>query len=546
VTSKKSHPRVAEFFPFPEIRPAQEEALAVIEKAHAAHKKFVVLEIPTGGGKSGIAIAAAQWAKAVFGGGSYILSPQKTLTSQYLDDFAKIGLRELRGRNSYQCAEFGTDCERGGALRGANKDACQRCPYRLAKQDFISSALGVTNFSYYISEMGSAGELGRRSMLILDEGHNTEMALLGETDIEIKPRQQIQYGIQSIPQKSTSVAEYRRWAEKMVCPVVDNYIQGEEKLEHSNNEEKIASFQRVSSARKMLLRLARFIKSDALDQWIAWTDDKNVITIRPLTPRLYAGRMLFDHADMIIVMSATILDIKTFTRNLGIDEKTCEFLALPSDFPKENRQIQYRPIGSMVSALQDKTLPALASFIRDVISQSHANEKGMVHTHTRRINEYLVNALKDLGSRIITYNNPKDRDRAVNAHRTSPQPTVLFSPGMAEGLDLKDDLSRFQIICKVPYPYLDQYTRSRMKLDPAWYRWRTALTLVQATGRSVRSKNDYAITYVADSQFERFITENMNCLPVWWMDAIRWPKSNSFTMKTSDPKGKAGSPDPLF
>lgn len=69
VTSKKSHPRVAEFFPFPEIRPAQEEALSVIEKAHAAHKKFVVLEIPTGGGKLGIAIAAAQWAKAVFGGG---------------------------------------------------------------------------------------------------------------------------------------------------------------------------------------------------------------------------------------------------------------------------------------------------------------------------------------------------------------------------------------------------------------------------------------------------------------------------------------------
>jgi len=49
----QKEPRISEFFPFPEIRPAQEVALSVIEKAHANHKKFVVLEIPTGGGKSG-------------------------------------------------------------------------------------------------------------------------------------------------------------------------------------------------------------------------------------------------------------------------------------------------------------------------------------------------------------------------------------------------------------------------------------------------------------------------------------------------------------
>jgi Rad3-related DNA helicase len=97
---------------------------------------------------------------------------------------------------------------------------------------------------------------------------------------------------------------------------------------------------------------------------------------------------------------------------------------------------------------------------------------------------------------------------------------------MAEGLDLKDDLSRFQIICKVPYPYLDHYTKSRITLDPAWYQWRTALTLVQATGRSVRSKTDYAVTYVLDADFERFIARNKSVLPRWWLDAIRWPKKD--------------------
>src|SRR5215471_19247380 len=102
-------PKVADFFPFAEIRPVQEEALSAIEKAYAAHKKFVVLEVPTGGGKSAIAVVAAKWSKAVFRGGTYILSPQKTLTSQYIQDFAKLGLVELKGRNSYECRDFGTD-----------------------------------------------------------------------------------------------------------------------------------------------------------------------------------------------------------------------------------------------------------------------------------------------------------------------------------------------------------------------------------------------------------------------------------------------------
>jgi ATP-dependent DNA helicase DinG len=533
-------PKISEFFPFPEIRPAQEEALSAIERAYANQKKFVVLEVPTGGGKSGIAIAAAQWAKAVLGGGTYILSPQKTLTAQYLDGFSQVGIRELRGRNSYECVDFSTDCERGAVLRGKDENACQDCPYRLAKKEFISSPLGVTNFSYYLSEMGHAGKLGHRSMLILDEGHNIEMALLGETDIEIKPRQQLQYGIASAP-KSNSIAEIQKWADKMVCPAIDNYVREEEQITHTTYEEQIASSQRVSSARKIMLRLARFVGSTAPNEWVAWITQEKTVTIRPLTPKLHAGRMLFDNADMIIVMSATILNVKTFIRNLNISEENCEFLALPSDFPKENREIHYYPIGSMAHTHQDATLPLLAKYVRTVLTQLHPTEKGVVHTHTHKINQYLVAELRECNNRIVTYHHSKDRDRALEAHCSSPRPTVLFSPGMAEGLDLKDDLSRFQIICKVPYPYLDQYTQARIKEDPTWYQWRTALTLVQATGRSVRSKNDHAATYVTDSEFARFIARNNNSLPKWWLDAIRWPKKG-----TSESTKKEGITNDLF
>jgi Rad3-related DNA helicase len=70
--------------------------------------------------------------------------------------------------------------------------------------------------------------------------------------------------------------------------------------------------------------------------------------------------------------------------------------------------------------------------------------------------------------------------------------------------------------------------------------------LVQATGRSVRSRNDYAITYVLDSDFERFIVKNTNCLPRWWLDAIHWPKKGTAAVHEGHSKGKEHLLDRLF
>src|SRR5208337_4062168 len=133
-----------------------------------------------------------------------------------------------------------------------------------------------------------------------------------------------------------------------------------------------------------------------------------------------------------------------------------------------------------------------------------------VHTHSYDINRYITNALTlQHGVRIVTHDNrPGSRERAVMEHFSSDLPTVLFSPSMTEGLDLKEELSRFQVICKVPYPFLDPYVKARMERDPAWYQLLTALALVQATGRSVRSKTDKAHTYILDSGFADFYWKN--------------------------------------
>ena len=92
---------------------------------------------------------------------------------------------------------------------------------------------------------------------------------------------------------------------------------------------------------------------------------------------------------------------------------------------------------------------------------------------------------------------------------SSKEPTVLLSPSMTEGIDLKGDLSRFQVICKVPYPWLgDPIVKKRMHKFPNWYSLKTAMTIVQAVGRSVRNSEDTAITYILDSDWSRFYGKN--------------------------------------
>jgi type IV secretory pathway component VirB8 len=84
--------------------------------------------------------------------------------------------------------------------------------------------------------------------------------------IQIKQRQLFEYDIQTLP-TGTSVKHYKEWAEDVAKGAIQNYIQQEEKLEYSEAEAQIASFQRITSARKMSNRLSRFLNSTHEQEW---------------------------------------------------------------------------------------------------------------------------------------------------------------------------------------------------------------------------------------------------------------------------------------
>ncbi len=99
----------------------------------------------------------------------------------------------------------------------------------------------------------------------------------------------------------------------------------------------------------------------------------------------------------------------------------------------------------------------------------------------------------------------------------SDEPTVLVSPSMCYGVDLKDELGRFQVIMKLPYiPWNDKRAQCIRETDEKWYTLQMLSSLIQACGRTTRGEVDHSTTYIMDSNFlrirELFYTE----LPVYF------------------------------
>ena len=165
----------------------------------------------------------------------------------------------------------------------------------------------------------------------------------------------------------------------------------------------------------------------------------------------------------------------------------------------------------------DETLPKIVEDVKKALNY-HRTEKGLIHCNSYKIAKHIEdNCWND---RLI-FHDTTTRESALQEFMTSGQPKVLISPSMTEGLDLKGDLARWEIIVKIPYPYLgDKQVSKRMEMDPDWYSWQTCLKLVQSYGRIFRSEDDWGTAYIFDSGAQNFINRNRRILPQWFLDAM--------------------------
>lgn len=513
------------FFPFPVMRDSQRTALEKFVTTTNKGRKFTALELPTGVGKTAIAVTLSRWAQDQK---AYILTIQKMLQEQYMHDFPD--LVTLKGAGNYRCGDYPEmSCEEGPAIAKIHgKRGCDcSCPYKAAKSDFISAPIGVTNFAYFCSCIAEQRGLFKpRKLLIIDEAHNTESVLINQAQVGLTKHRlgDLRLMLPHPVIRGNDLPRAKQWLETAAKPAIEArqaLLEQEIDVAYKEQPARLSYLLGVSSGLTQLkAQLDLFINSDSHMWFVSQQADS--FEVKPMTGKLFAEHKLFSMADQVVFLSATILDPRTFIRNLGLSPSQCGYLSLPSEFPRRNRLVTFSPAGSMSFKNYDETLPKLLRKIERILAK-HPEDKGIIHCQSYKTMNHILEYFKSTpyASRLVGHASGHDKQAAIQQHIDSAEPTVLLSPSMTEGLDLREDLSRFQVVAKMPFASLgDPYIKARMELDPSWYRWQTALTLVQSLGRSIRSSEDYAASYIIDSDFARFLRDASGILPEWWVDSI--------------------------
>jgi Rad3-related DNA helicase len=564
-------------FPLSNPRPRQEKVLLEIEAALKSGYRYIFLEAPTGFGKTPVAIAMARYL-----GSSHICTATKDLQAQYRRDFSFIS--EVKGRGNFPCIvkdDMGLDesCEYGPCVKDDNYDCLYKtrlldykvrgegtknelvqldpfaerkyaeklkensklvdldwrpCHYFHQKWMGLRSSYTVYNYRYFLSDVFYAGSAQRRNLLVLDEAHQLESEIGDFRSFSVS-KNSIRFLKLQMPVRN--IEEIETWVD--FCETLRQRLaefaeKAEGIIERSNQKFGVEPFteKNLIDAREReqtLDGIVDDIKANTKN-WIVSnimrdeSGDLVKATLMPLDVSGYFDTIL-DKGSVALFMSATILSKDYLCKTSGLEPDKVKFVRIEdSDFPVRNRPIYRQDIAWLNAKSMSESMPKIVKAIEQILDK-HEKEKGIIHTTSYAQLQYIKdNISKVHASRLIETGAKLDRAEVLETHYQSKRPTVLISPSLHLGVDLKDDLSRFQIIVKVPYPDLtDKRISKKKEMDPNWYTWNTALRLVQSYGRSVRSPEDHATTYILDSSISYLLKTAASLVPKWFTEAIQQP-----------------------
>lgn len=535
-------------FPFAKPRPSQVEVINRVLHAFLNEgKRHYICELPTGEGKSPIAVTIARTlnelapdASGEYKPGTYYLTTQKVLQQQYLRDFGvgDVGMCELKSATNYDCTFHG-DLSCGASRKklallkdGTNpawKAHCGgfTCTYVKEKSRFLEASNSITNYSFFMLAMNlSQNGLPNRNVLVLDEAHNAPEEVCRQIEFEISEKFTSKVLELDFLKNADNEAKVAKWiSEEYYLALLGFQTQLNEKINEmvdAGMEVPEELVKRQDHIRNHYAKIDYFRGNYAEDRWVCSFDRRaagNYITFKPVDAAYWAEGYLLGHARFTLMLSATIVDPNIIAQQLNLKEGEWGYISMPSTFPKENRPIFVAPVASMAAKDIDASLPAMAAAIQGLLD-AHPTEKGIIHTSSFKVARYLKENIK---SKRLLVQEEGNRELILEKHIRDKKPTVLVSPSMTEGVDLKDNLSRFQIFAKMPYPNLgDRALKKRMARLKGYYDYLTMRSFVQAIGRSVRHENDSAVTYVLDSCAVAFLRKNKKILPAYIEEAIVW------------------------
>lgn len=510
-------------------REHQVSGLQQIYEAINSGEKFIIVQAPTGSGKSFFSKTLAnttskvdsEYSRLVSGyhaysddyigafskfkpHGMFALTTTKALQNQYKDLFEESVI--FKGKNNYQCevdesftADF-APCVISSNLKRKCWTDCI-CPYYEDRNSSLISSFSVLN---YASFFNLPDHLKKREIIVCDECSEVEDEIVKNYSVVVNYKQLVYLGVEIEKLRSEEQSKVLGWlgdVHSAIQEVIDSF-NGRSRFE-KNKVELVKQQQRKDLAEAVSHTINHW--DDA--QYIVEKDAEKVSITPYKIDKL--SSCLFDFAEVVVLMSATIVDVKAFARNLGITK--FKYIDIPSTFDASKSPILCHNKFPLSRSTLDKNLPKIIELV-EAIANNHKGEKGIIHTHSFAITQAVQNKLNS--KRFLYREEGTNNESIIKEHNLRTDDTVLVSPSLTMGLDLKGDLGKWQIIIKLPYPSLaNKRVKMLQEKDPDWYKMRMFVSLIQAAGRCTRTAEDESVTYILDGLSGKIIADNKDILP---------------------------------
>lgn len=569
----------------------------ILKSLFIDRKKYILLEAPTGSGKSVIGylihfcyvyitnvlneseidfeISDEQNHKIIKPRNTYLLTSSKMLQEQLSNDITKFSLDEylimLKGVKNYECEKLTKETgmyhnysERfcmGMSMEDKEQLECfSTCKYIQIRNEASLKDCTILNYSYFLNVLKNPMNpfFGTRDLTIADEAHLIPDIVLGMYNIEmtqytlnkfLKLANQIEINFRNslnneifdlkiifgdafqlfYKQNPTleDVKNYFHLIKEIVKSLKaikstfnDNKVfqsmfekdfksLGED-IKFLDNDDYIESLEKRPEDTFIKTELVGHFAIEKMGNNPAGSKSIYKHTVYDLSESDLCRKYFLSKVDSCIFMSATLGNIEEFAQLMGMDKSEYSGFRLSSNFNFNNSPILLTKSGYLDYKNFNNNIDKVLYDAIYICENLHLKDKGIIHTSTfniaLKLKEKINSGNVSNPRRYLFYSTSEEKEACIEMMKSESNiGYVIIGPSLYEGLDLKQEKGRFNIIVKVPYSGIDEYTKKKMQRFPFWYLRQTLEKLIQAIGRTNREIDDWSKTYILDSGADKIV-----------------------------------------